>query len=288
MLLKTLARYASLVRFSHTIFAMPFALVGFVYALCTTDNDFTFELLIQILLAMVTARNTAMGFNRYADRKIDALNPRTKNREIPAGTISPRKALIFVVVNALLFMGIALWINPQAFYLSPVALVVLLGYSYTKRFTAWCHIVLGVALGIAPVGAYIAVTGQFAVFPILLAGLVITWCSGFDIIYALQDVEFDRQQALHSVPVRFGVRGGIAISILLHAITVYAVILAGLNYGCGTLYWIGAAVFIGLLIFQHAIVKPSDLSRIGLAFGTVNGIASLCYAAFTIADLCLK
>lgn len=267
---------------------MPFALVGFVYALCTTDNDFTFELLIQILLAMVTARNTAMGFNRYADRKIDALNPRTKNREIPAGTISPRKALIFVVVNALLFMGIALWINPLAFYLSPVALVVLLGYSYTKRFTAWCHIVLGVALGIAPVGAYIAVTGQFAVFPILLAGLVITWCSGFDIIYALQDVEFDRQQALHSVPVRFGVRGGIAISILLHAITVYAVILAGLNYGCGTLYWIGAAVFIGLLIFQHAIVKPSDLSRIGLAFGTVNGIASLCYAAFTIADLCLK
>ena len=288
MLLKTLARYASLVRFSHTIFAMPFALVGFVYALCTTDNDFTFELLIQILLAMVTARNTAMGFNRYADRKIDALNPRTKNREIPAGTISPRKALIFVVVNALLFMGIALWINPLAFYLSPVALVVLLGYSYTKRFTAWCHIVLGVALGIAPVGAYIAVTGQFAVFPILLAGLVITWCSGFDIIYALQDVEFDRQQALHSVPVRFGVRGGIAISILLHAITVYAVILAGLNYECGTLYWIGAAVFIGLLIFQHAIVKPSDLSRIGLAFGTVNGIASLCYAAFTIADLCLK
>ena len=153
MLLKTLSRYASLVRFSHTIFAMPFALVGFAYALCTTDNDFTLKLLVQILLAMVTARNTAMGFNRYADRKIDALNPRTKNREIPSGVISPRKALIFVIVNALLFVGVAWWINPLAFYLSPVALIVLIGYSYTKRFTAWCHIVLGVALGIAPVGA---------------------------------------------------------------------------------------------------------------------------------------
>ena len=288
MLLKTLSRYASLVRFSHTIFAMPFALVGFAYALCTTDNDFTLKLLVQILLAMVTARNTAMGFNRYADRKIDALNPRTKNREIPSGVISPRKALIFVIVNALLFVGVAWWINPLAFYLSPVALIVLIGYSYTKRFTAWCHIVLGIALGIAPVGAYIAVTGHFAVFPMLLTGLVITWCGGFDVVYALQDVEFDRQHSLHSIPARFGVRGGIAISILLHVITVYIVVLAGLNYQCGMLYWVGAAVFVGLLVFQHAIVKPSDLSRIGLAFGTVNGIASLCYAAFTIADLCLK
>ena len=232
MLLKTLARYASLVRFSHTIFAMPFALVGFVYALCTTDNDFTFELLIQILLAMVTARNTAMGFNRYADRK-----------------------------------------------------VVLLGYSYTKRFTAWCHIVLGVALGIAPVGAYIAVTGQFAVFPILLAGLVITWCSGFDIIYALQDVEFDRQQALHSVPVRFGVRGGIAISILLHLFSLWSVIVVGLSYGAGVGYWIGALFFIGMLVIQHGLTTPHRLDRIGPMFGVVNGLSSVGYALCAITDL---
>ena len=268
---QTVSRYASMVKFSHTIFAMPFALVGYAYALQTTDAEFSLLLLVKVLLAMVFARNTAMGFNRYADRRIDALNPRTRNREIPAGVITPRRALIFVIVNAALFLAVAL---------------LLIGYSFTKRFTAWCHIVLGVALGIAPVGAYIAVTGEIAVFPVLLTGLVITWCGGFDVIYALQDVEFDRSHSLHSIPARFGVRGGILISILLHLISVYAVVVAGLYYGGGTLYWIGAGLFVGLLIFQHLLVSPKNLSRIGLAFGTTNGIASVCYAAFTIADLC--
>ena len=277
---QTVSRYASMVKFSHTIFAMPFALVGYAYALQTTDAEFSLLLLVKVLLAMVFARNTAMGFNRYADRRIDALNPRTRNREIPAGIITPRRALIFVIVNAALFLAVALWINRLAFFLAPAALLVLVGYSFTKRFTAWCHIVLGVALGIAPVGAYIAVTGEIAVFPVLLTGLVITWCGGFDVIYALQDVEFDRSHSLHSIPARFGVRGGILISILLHLISVYAVVVAGLYYGGGTLYWIG------LLIFQHLLVSPKNLSRIGLAFGTTNGIASVCYAAFTIADLC--
>ena len=278
---QTVSRYASMVKFSHTIFAMPFALVGYAYALQTTDAEFSLLLLVKVLLAMVFARNTAMGFNRYADRRIDALNPRTRNREIPAGVITPRRALIFVIVNAALFLAVALWINRLAFFLSPAALLVLIGYSFTKRFTAWCHIVLGVALGIAPVGAYIAVTGEIAVFPVLLTGLVITWCGGFDVIYALQDVEFDRSHSLHSIPARFGVRGGILISILLHLISVYAVVVAGLYYGGGTLYWIGAGLF-----FQHLLVSPKNLSRIGLAFGTTNGIASVCYAAFTIADLC--
>lgn len=248
---QTVSRYASMVKFSHTIFAMPFALVGYAYALQTTDAEFSLLLLVKVLLAMVFARNTAMGFNRYADRRIDALNPRTRNREIPAGVITPRRALIFVIVNAALFLAVALWINRLAFFLSPAALLVLIGYSFTKRFTAWCHIVLGVALGIAPVGAYIAVTGEIAVFPVLLTGLVITWCGGFDVIYALQDVEFDRSHSLHSIPARFGVRGGILISILLHLISVYAVVVAGLYYGGGTLYWIGAGLFVGLLIFQH-------------------------------------
>ena len=282
---QTVARYGSLVKFSHTIFALPFALTGYTYALCTTDATFSTLLLVKILLAMVLARNTAMGFNRYADRKIDALNPRTRSREIPSGAITPRKALIFVLVNAALFMADALWINPLAFYLSPVALIVLLGYSLTKRFTAWCHIVLGVALGIAPVGAYIAVTGHFALFPILLTGLVVTWCGGFDIVYALQDIDFDRSHALHSVPARFGVRGGIAISILLHLITVYAVVVAGLHYGAGTLYWIGAAAFVGLLVFQHLFITPSHIARLGRSFGLMNGLASVCYAAFAIADM---
>ena len=283
---QTVSRYASMVKFSHTIFAMPFALVGYAYALQTTDAEFSLLLLVKVLLAMVFARNTAMGFNRYADRRIDALNPRTRNREIPAGIITPRRALIFVIVNAALFLAVALWINRLAFFLAPAALLVLVGYSFTTRFTAWCHIVLGVALGIAPVGAYIAVTGEIAVFPVLLTGLVITWCGGFDVIYALQDVEFDRSHSLHSIPARFGVRGGILISILLHLISVYAVVVAGLYYGGGTLYWIGAGLFVGLLIFQHLLVSPKNLSRIGLAFGTTNGIASVCYAAFTIADLC--
>lgn len=278
-------RYASLVKFSHTIFAMPFALVGYTYALTTTDAQFSVLLLLKVILAMVFARNTAMGFNRYADRKIDALNPRTRNREIPAGKISPRRAMIFVVINAVLFLSVALWINRLAFYLAPVALFILVGYSFTKRFTAWCHIILGVALGIAPAGAYIAVTGELAVFPILLTGLVITWCSGFDIIYALQDVAFDRSHSLHSIPARFGVQRAIWISIILHAVSIYTVIVAGLYYGGGVLYWIGAGIFIGLLIFQHVLVSPRNLSRIGLAFGTTNGIASVCYAVFATLDM---
>ena len=286
--IRSIARYGSMVKFSHTIFAMPFALTGYVYALCSTDAAFDVLLLIKVLLAMVLARNTAMGFNRYADRKIDALNPRTRSREIPSGTITPRKAMIFVLVNAALFMLDALWINLLAFYLSPVALFVLIGYSFTKRFTAWCHIVLGVALGIAPVGAYIAVTGHFAPFPILLTGLVVTWCGGFDIVYALQDIEFDRSHSLHSVPARFGMRGGIAISVLLHLLTVYAVVVAGLYYGAGTLYRIGAALFIGLLIFQHLFITPGHISRLGRSFGLMNGLASICYAAFAIADMIVK
>ncbi|MDD3108033.1 MAG: putative 4-hydroxybenzoate polyprenyltransferase [Alistipes sp.] len=282
------SRYASLVKFSHTLFALPFALIGYTYALCFTDATFSVLLLIKVLAAMVLARNTAMGFNRYADRKIDALNPRTRTREIPSGVITPQRALLFVMVNAVGFMLVALWINLLAFILSPVALIVLLGYSLTKRFTAWCHVVLGLALGIAPVGAYIAVTGGIALFPVLLTGLVLTWCSGFDIIYALQDIAFDRSQALHSVPARFGVRGGLVVSMLLHLLTLYAVVVAGLYYGGGVLYWIGAAIFIGLLIFQHVIVTPHNLSKIGLAFGTTNGVASVMYALFTILDMGLR
>ena len=284
---RIISRYASLVRFSHTVFALPFALVGYVYALASTDAPFSVMLLVKVLLAMVFARNTAMGFNRYADRKIDALNPRTRGREIPAGAISPRAALIFVIANTVLFMATALWINMLAFVLSPVALVVLLGYILTKRFTAWCHVVLGLALGIAPMGAYIAVTGHFAWFPALLSLLVMTWCGGFDMIYALQDIDFDRSQSLHSVPARFGVKGGILWSVALHLLTVGAVVVAGWYMQGGGLYWTGAALFVGLLVFQHAIVTPRNLSRIGLAFGTTNGLASVLFALFVILDMML-
>ena len=217
-------QYAGLVKFAHTIFAMPFALVGFVYALRTEgiSSDCSGRygwvvLLLQVLLCMVFARNAAMGFNRWADRRIDKANPRTADREIPAGKISARAALRFVIVNALLFVVTASTINLLTGLLSPVALFVILIYSYCKRFTALAHLVLGLGLGIAPVGAYIAVTGHFAWPPCILALLVMTWCGGFDIIYALQDADFDRKNGLYSIPARFSARVSLLFSILLHA-----------------------------------------------------------------------
>ncbi len=282
-MLSTVQKYASLVRFAHTVFALPFALIGFFYAVRFEPGPFEWGVLVKVLLCMVFARNAAMGFNRYADRKIDALNPRTRCREIPSGKIAPRQAAVFTAVNAVLFVLTAWFINRLAFVLSPVALAVILGYSLTKRFTFFCHIFIGLALSIAPTGAYIAVTGKIALVPLLLSALVLTWASGFDIIYSLQDAEFDRRNGINSMPARIGIRGALAVSSLLHVLTVCSVALVGLLSGGGTLYWIGAGFFVALLIYQHLIVSPKNLSRIGLAFGTVNGVASVLYAVFMIA-----
>jgi 4-hydroxybenzoate polyprenyltransferase len=268
--------YASLVKFSHTIFALPFALVAYVYALRSTQTSFDWWLLFEVLVCMVAARNAAMGFNRWADRKIDAENPRTAGREIPAGVISPRAALWFVVVNAVLFVVVAGLINRLALILSPVALLVLLGYSYTKRFTAWSHVVLGMALAIAPVGAYIAVTGSVSIAPLVLAAVVLTWVAGFDILYARADAGFDRAHGLHSIPVRFPGWKAQAIGISLHVVTVYAVAMFGIYTSRGTVYWIGAAIFVALLVLQHCSRK--------LAFDWVNGTASIAFAGFAITD----
>jgi 4-hydroxybenzoate polyprenyltransferase len=276
------AKYARLVRFSHTVFALPFALVGFVYGVKTYSGlhdigRWWFYILVMVVLCMVFARNAAMAFNRWADRRIDAENPRTAGREIPAGVISPRAALWFVAINAALFVATTALINHLALALSPVALLVLLGYSYTKRFTAWSHIVLGMALAIAPVGAYIAVTGRVALAPIVLATLVLTWVAGFDIIYAGQDAAHDRTHGLHSVPARFPGWRARGIAVLLHLVTVYAVVMFGLFTSLGILYWIGAGIFIALLVLQHLWRR--------LAFDLVNGAASITFAAFAIADL---
>jgi 4-hydroxybenzoate polyprenyltransferase len=239
---------------------------------------------------MVTARNAAMGFNRYLDRDIDAANPRTRMREIPAGVISARAALGFVVLNAALFVGATYGINRLCFYLSPVALAVVLGYSYTKRFTWMCHVVLGLGLALAPVGAYIAVTAHFALLPILLGGAVLCWVAGFDVIYALQDEAFDQSQRLYSMPAFFGKRTALRISEGLHVLAA-ALLLAAVWQlhqqlpQAGALSWAGVAVFLGLLVYQHTLVKPEDLRRVNLAFFTTNGIASLIFGAMTIADL---
>lgn len=277
--------YLSLVKFSHTIFAMPFALMAFVFALKTTDAQFSWVLLLQIVGCMVFARNVAMGFNRWADHKIDGDNPRTASREIPAGKISPKSALIFVIVSAILFIATSLSINLLTAVLSPVALAVIMFYSYCKRFTAMAHLVLGLSLGIAPAAAYIAATGTISTAPCLISLLVLTWCGGFDIIYALQDLEFDRQRGLHSIPVRFGVRGALYISIALHAVSIAALILFALYCPQGWLLWTGVALFSLCIILEHILVTPTKQRSIGIAFGTLNGIASLTLATFTILQL---
>jgi 4-hydroxybenzoate polyprenyltransferase len=277
--------YARLVKFEHTIFAMPFALIGFFLAVMVTDQIPFWKLLGAVVLAMVFARNAAMGFNRYLDRKYDAANPRTVNREIPAGLVSAPRALAFVVVNALLFVGVTYLINPLCFALSPVALFVVLGYSFTKRFTPLCHFVLSLGLSLAPIGAWLAVAGQFALLPLLFSGVVFFWVSGFDIIYACQDVEFDHRYHLQSIPVQIGVKSALMISVLLHFLSFLFVVLAGIQMKGNLIYWMGAALFAGLMVYQHRIVKADDLSRVNLAFGTTNGIAGVVFAVFVIGSL---
>ena len=268
-------KYARLVKFAHTVFAMPFALMSFVYALWSIDfgaaeNSCPYwwaVLLLQVVLCMVFARNVAMGFNRWADRDIDAANPRTAAREIPAGAVSPRAALWFVGINAVLFVAAAASINTLTALLSPVALAVVMSYSYCKRFTSLAHLVLGLSLGIAPVGAYIAVTGHFALAPCVLALLVMTWCGGFDIIYALQDREFDRANGLHSIPARFPVATALGISIVLHAASVAALVWFVSLLPHSVWITVGAALFASILIAEHILVTPRRQTDIGIAFG---------------------
>jgi 4-hydroxybenzoate polyprenyltransferase len=290
---------------------MPFALIGFslgVFAvrasvvpgwhttiypawiphspLSPFMNGSNFLLLfVLIILCMVFARSAAMAFNRYLDRSFDAKNPRTAIREIPKGIISANSALRFVIFNCIAFIVCTWFINTLCFFLSPVALLVVLGYSYTKRFTALCHIILGLGLSLAPIGAYLAVTGVFALLPILFSFAVVFWVSGFDIIYALQDIDFDKSQQLYSIPAALGKAKALQVSVLLHLLSAVCVVFAGVYGGFHWSYWIGVAVFTGMLIYQHSIVKPNDLSKVNIAFMTANGIASVVFAVFVIADL---
>ncbi len=280
--------YLSLVKFSHTIFAMPFALLGFFTAINTEGYSFTWRLLILVLLCMVFARNAAMGFNRYADHKFDRLNPRTASREIPKGIISPRAALVFVIGNSILFIAAAGFINRLTMFLSPVALVIILGYSLTKRFTSLSHFILGLALSLAPVGAYISVTGRFDIVPVLYSLVVLCWVAGFDIIYSLQDSEFDLSNKLLSIPVSLGIKQSLALSAFLHLLAIILVTLSGLLSGAGLLYWLGNAVFTVMLVYEHIIVKPDDTRSISRAFGTINSYAGVSFCAFAIADLYFK
>ena len=288
----SIKNYLSLIKFSHTIFALPFAMVGFFLSLHHQGRGMDWRLLGLVILAMVFARSAAMAFNRYLDRDIDARNERTKGREIPAGIIRPGAALAFVLINSILFIGVAYLINPLCFILSPVALLVVLGYSYTKRFTALCHFVLGLGLSLAPIGAYLAAGGGFDVLPLLYSFAVLFWVAGFDIIYALQDDGFDRSLALYSVPVVVGRERALLLSSVLHVLCAGLILLAAyqLNQAYpsfGWMNWTAAAVFILLLVYQHTLVKPNDLSRVNLAFFTTNGLASLLFGSMLILDIYL-
>jgi 4-hydroxybenzoate polyprenyltransferase len=285
---KSIKNYFSLVKFSHTVFAMPFALIGFSLGVSKDEYEFSIRLLLLVILCMIFARNAAMGFNRLADRKFDALNPRTKNREIPAGIIGEKAAAAFIIANVILFIITTSFINRLTLFLSPVALIVILGYSLTKRITALCHFILGLGLSLAPIGAYISVTGKFSIIPLIYSFIVLTWVSGFDIIYALQDDEFDKENQLHSLPSAAGKKRALVISILVHIITFILVVAAGYFGNGGYLFWIGALIFTSLLIYQHTIVKHDDLSRVTLAFGTTNGIASILFSIFIILDLLFR
>jgi 4-hydroxybenzoate polyprenyltransferase len=284
-----LVRYFNFVKLPHTVFALPFALVG--ATLASYRAPATWQALGWIVLAFTSARFAAMGFNRIVDRDIDARNPRTASREIPRGALTFTQATMAVVVASVLFVFAAFRLNPLCGWLSPVALGWVLFYSYTKRFTRWSHLVLGMSLSIAPVGGYLAVAGQWSEpwwMLLVLAAAVASWVAGFDILYALQDRTFDLAQGLHSIPVAFGSAGAVRISQLLHAVTVVSLVAVGMATGAGWVYAVGVVVAAGLLLYEHSLVKPNDLSRLDAAFFTMNGVISIAFFVFVLAERLMR
>ena len=287
-LLKKIENYASLIRFSHTIFALPFALAS--VALAWPSHPATVRIFLWILVAMVGARSAAMGFNRLADRRFDALNPRTQNWELPQGKIKVWEASLLTVVASVVFLYAAYQLNLVCFVLSPLALAIIFFYSLTKRFTWASHLFLGLALSLAPMGAWLAVTGSpidltELFIPFFLGLGVLFWLAGFDIIYSLQDHVFDRKQGLHSIPVRFGVARALQLSTFFHLCTVFFLALVGVTAQMGIVYWLGFGAITIVLFWEHRIVKPNDLSRIGRAFFDFNAYVSIGYLLAIVADL---
>jgi 4-hydroxybenzoate polyprenyltransferase len=284
-----LLRHANLVRLPHTIFALPFALVGVVLA--SYVAPITLADVVWVVVAFTTARFAAMGFNRIVDREIDARNPRTKSREIPSGAMSVREAGVAVTIASLMFFIAAWQLNTLCLVLAPLALAWVLSYSYTKRFTRWSHLVLGIGLSIAPVGGYIAISGHWSDpwwMLIALAIAVATWVGGFDILYALQDVSFDRENGLYSVPSTFGEANALGIARVLHLTTVAALAIGGIGAGAGMLYFIGVAVAAALLLYEHSLVKANDFSRLDAAFFTMNGVISIVFLGFVFVERLLR
>ena len=279
--------YLSLVKFSHTIFAMPFALIGFFLAYSQHSSNLSWKLLGLVLFCMVFARNAAMSFNRVVDRYIDKKNPRTAEREIPKGIISAKSAILFTLLNSIMFILTTWFINRLVFFLAPIALSVILLYSFTKRWTILCHLVLGLGLSLAPIGAYLAVTGEFEVLPILYSFIVLFWVGGFDVIYSLQDETFDKTESLKSIPAAFGRKYALWIARFFHLISTTIVITVGVMLNASSWYWSGALLFIAMLVYQHSIISPTNIKRVNIAFATTNGVASIVFALFNILNFLL-
>ncbi|MDH7480522.1 MAG: UbiA-like polyprenyltransferase [Armatimonadota bacterium] len=283
--LRKLKTILEMIKFEHTVFALPFALISMVLA---ADGLPEGRVIFWILVAMVGARSSAMAFNRIADITYDRLNPRTADRALPRGVLTLSEVWLFTLFSAAAFVFAAYMLNPLAFALSPVALIVILGYSYTKRFTSLTHLVLGLALGIAPVGAWIAVRGQFNLAPIVLSAAVMFWTAGFDIIYALQDIEFDRAQGLFSIPRFLGIRRSLMVSRLFHFAAITLLVVFGAVMSLGEAYYVGTAAAAALLIYEQSLVKPHDISKVNIAFFNTNGLVSIGLLIFTVLDLLIR
>jgi len=275
------AMYLRMIKFSHSIFALPFA---FTSALMAAEGLPGAWQIFWITLAMVSARSGAMGLNRVIDRRIDALNPRTREREVPSGKISVRAAMVFSVASLAIMVLSAWMLNPLCFRLSPVAIAALAVYSYSKRFTWGAHFVLGIAISAAPLGAWMAVRGTFDLPVLTLAAAVVLWLAGFDILYALQDTNFDRKEGLKSIPARFGIKTSIRLARVLHAASWVCLMLAGAVFSMGPAYWAGMALVAGLFVYEHSLVRHDDLSRLNMAFFNMNGYISMSVFVFTMMD----
>jgi len=281
--LSTVVVFGRMIKFSHSVFALPFALAA--TAMAARGHGITLAQVVAILVAMVGARTTAMGWNRIVDRHIDARNPRTAGRELPAGKVSLFAATMLTAISAAVFVAAAASLGRLCLTLSPVVLVLVLGYSFTKRFTWLCHLFLGMAIGVAPSAAWIAVRGELGLPAIWLSAAVVTWIGGFDILYALADREFDRQAGLHSIPARFGVPAALVLSAVMHLGTALALLAAGWSASLGTIYYLGVAAVFAILVYEHSIVRPSDLSRVNVAFFNLNGYVSLIFFATTLTQI---
>lgn len=285
MVFRKLPVFLEMIKFEHTLFALPFAYIG---ALVTNKQIPTGHDLLWITVAMVGARTAAMSLNRIIDRHIDAQNPRTAERALPRGLLSVTEVWIYTIFSFLLLLLAAANLSPLAVKLFPLVVAILVGYSYTKRFTWACHLWLGAALGFAPLGSWVAITNRLDLAPVLLAGGVLFWVAGFDVIYACLDYEFDRQNRIYSIPAQFGIRRALKISTFFHIISPALFITAGMVLKLGMLYYIGIGVAVALLVYQHMLVTPVNLARINIAFFNLNAALSVTMLVFTLADILIR